>query len=140
MKKLLFVVVLVLGLALAACGGGDASSGGTDGDSAVASVGDATAGKALFAQTIIVDQAGCVTCHSLEPDVVIVGPSMAGIATRAETRVPGLSAEDYIRQSILEPNAYVVEGYPAGVMVQVWGETLTEEELNNLVAYLLTLN
>lgn len=139
MKKLLFVVVLVLGLALAACGGGDAG-GETDGGDAVAAVGDAAAGEALFAQTIIVDQAGCATCHSLEPDVVIVGPSMAGIASRASSTIAGLSAEDYIRQSILAPNDYIVEGYPAGVMVPVWEETLTEEELDNLVAYLLTLN
>ncbi|HNB51985.1 MAG TPA: cytochrome c, partial [Anaerolineales bacterium] len=102
-------------------------------------VGDAKAGEALFNEAVIVDQPGCNTCHSLTPDTVVVGPSLAGVATRAETRVDGVSAEDYIRQSILEPDAYVVEGFQPGVMVQVWAEKLTPEQVDNVVAYLLTL-
>jgi nitric oxide reductase subunit C len=97
------------------------------------------AGEALFAQTIIGSQAGCATCHAVTPDTVIVGPSVAGIGTRAATTVPGLTAEEYIRQSILEPDAHVVEGFIPGLMVQVWQEQLSQEQLDNLVAYLLSL-
>ena len=82
---------------------------------------------------------GCITCHSLEPDVVIVGPSQAGLATRAETRVPGMSAADYIRQSIVEPNAHIVEGFAEGLMYQNYATDLTEDQINDLVAYTLTL-
>ena len=64
---------------------------------------------------------------------------MAGIATRAGTTIAGTTAEDYIRQSILEPDAHLVEGFPAGTMPQVWGDELSDEQLSNLVAYLLTL-
>ena len=39
--------------------------------------------------------ARCATCHALVPDTVIIGPSLAGIATRAATRVEGQSAEEY---------------------------------------------
>lgn len=133
MKKVsfLWVWMAVIALALAACGG---SGGGASN-----AVGDVEAGKALFAQPVIDVQPGCVTCHSLNPDQVIVGPSLAGIGSRAATRVEGMSAEEYIRQSILDPDAYVVEGFDPGVMVQVWEETLTPEEVDNLVAYLLTL-
>jgi hypothetical protein len=53
--------------------------------------------------------------------------------------VSGVSAEDYLRQSILEPDAYLVKGYPASVMPKVWGEQLSEEQVNGLVEYLLTL-
>ncbi|GAB4579745.1 MAG: hypothetical protein Fur0022_24840 [Anaerolineales bacterium] len=130
LRKPLFIVLLtVFVLVLAACGGGGETS----------AVGDAKAGEALFNQLTIDVQPGCVTCHSLTPDTVIVGPSLAGVGTRAATRVSGLSAEDYIRQSILEPDAYVVEGFQPGVMVQVWEETLTPEQVDNLTAYLLTL-
>jgi mono/diheme cytochrome c family protein len=130
-KKSLIAVLaaLVLTAALAACGGGGTAT----------PVGDAEAGGTLFAQTIIGAQPGCATCHSLETGTVLVGPSMAGIGTRAETRVDGLSAEEYIRQSILDPNAYVVEGFQPGVMVQVWAEELSPVQIDNLVAYLLTL-
>jgi len=129
--SLLFVFVVALALVLTACGG----SGGGE----TSEVGDVAAGKALFAEPIIDVQPGCNTCHSLTPDQVIVGPSMVGVATRADTRVSGMSAEDYIRESILHPDNYVVEGFDPGVMVQVWEQTLTPEQVDNLVAYLLTL-
>jgi hypothetical protein len=52
--------------------------------------------------------------------------------------VPGLSAEEYLRQSILDPNAYVVQGFPAGQMFQNFAEVLTEDEIDALIAFLLT--
>ena len=144
-KKTLLVLLLSLALlALAACGGGGGDetadqppAGGED----VAAIGDAANGEALFSQaTIGANNApGCITCHSLEPDVVIVGPSQAGLATRAETRVAGMSAADYIHQSIVEPNAHIVEGFAEGLMYQNYATDLTEEQINDLVAYTLTL-
>ena len=53
--------------------------------------------------------------------------------------VEGLSATDYLRQSILEPDAYVVDGWPAGQMLPVYGDRLTENQIESLVEYLLTL-
>ena len=44
--------------------------------------------------------------------------------------------EEYIRQSIVDPDAVVVEGYQSGVMPTTFGETLSPEELDALVAYL----
>ena len=123
MKKnfsLLFVLLLALTVVLAACGGG----GGETSDSA------AKAGEELFAQSVIGTQAGCITCHSLEAGVVIVGPSLDGIGSRSE---------DYLRESMLDPDANLVEGFPAGTMPQVWGDELTSEEVDQLVAYMLTL-
>ncbi|RME06604.1 MAG: hydrogenase iron-sulfur subunit, partial [Anaerolineae bacterium] len=100
---------------------------------------DPEEGRKLYYETSLGTNAGCRICHSLEPGVVLVGPSFAGIATRAATRIPGMSAEEYLRQSILEPDAYVVEGFPAGQMVQNLGEILTEEQINDLVSFLMTL-
>lgn len=130
-KKYLLMMALTLvleSLLLAACGGGDGASADS-----------VDAGEQLFKQSTIGTTAGCKTCHSLEPGAVIIGPSLAGIATRAGNMVSGVSAEYYLRQSILEPDAYLVEGYPASVMPKVWGEQLSEEQVNGLVEYLLTL-
>lgn len=129
------IIVLMLALSVAACGGGGDSAGDA-GDSAI---GDASAGEELFSELIIGAQPGCITCHSLTPDEVIVGPSMAGIGSRAGERVEGTSAEDYLRTSILHPDDYVVEGFQPGVMVQVWEDELTDEQVDNIIAYLLTL-
>jgi hypothetical protein len=55
--------------------------------------------------------ARCATCHALVPDTIIIGPSLAGVATRAETRVDGQTAEEYLQLSVLRPGDYVVEGF-----------------------------
>jgi nitric oxide reductase subunit C len=82
--------------------------------------------------------ANCATCHALEPDVVIVGPSLAGIATRAATRVEGQSAEEYIRNSMMAPGGYVVEGFN-NVMVQNLPDVMSGNQINDLIAFLMTL-
>ncbi len=138
MKKILLLMCLgVVLLALVACGGG----GGGETAAEPEPVGDAANGETLFTQpTIGANSApGCITCHSLEPDVVIVGPSQAGLATRAETRVPDKSAEEYIRESITTPDAYVVEGFTPGVMYQHYATDLTPEQIDDIVAYTLSL-
>lgn len=91
-------------------------------------------GRALFSRA----PANCAACHSLEPGVRIIGPSLAGIAVRAGERVPGMSAEAYIRASILRPGEYIVDGYE-NVMAQNLGEILSVDDVNNLIAFLLTL-
>jgi sulfur-oxidizing protein SoxX len=142
MKKntLILLWIGLLPLFLVGCGVvedllSDPAAGG------LTSIGDAANGEALFAQPVIgaSNAPGCITCHSLEPDVVIVGPSQVGVATRAQTRVPGQSAEEYIRASITDPNVFVVEGFAEGMMYQNYGTDLTDREINDLVAYALTL-
>ncbi|MBC7811217.1 MAG: c-type cytochrome, partial [Burkholderiales bacterium] len=80
----------------------------------------------------------CATCHALEPDVVIVGPSLAGVATRAGERIFGQSAEEYLRNSILHPSEFVVPGFP-DVMARSLGDALSGDEISALIAFLLTL-
>ena len=88
-------------------------------------------GQAVF-------NARCATCHALVPDTIIIGPSLYGVATRAETRVEGQSAEEYLTMSVLRPGDYVVEGFN-NVMITNLAKELTSEELNALVAFLMTL-
>jgi mono/diheme cytochrome c family protein len=89
------------------------------------------AGERLFVQN-------CASCHSTTGDAVIVGPSLAGIATRAESKVAGQDGRSYIETSILEPSAFINEGF-SDLMPKTFGKTLTGEELDALLAYLLQL-
>lgn len=100
---------------------------------------DPVAGRALFEQRVLAGGAGCITCHSLEPDVTLVGPSLHGIATTAFDRVIGVQTSNYIYLSIVAPEMHVVEGFPAGVMPQNYASDLTEAEIANLVSFLMTL-
>lgn len=95
---------------------------------------------------------GCFACHSTAPGVNLAGPTMAGIATRAAEIIQqpaytgaATDAEGYILESIVEPSAHIVppiEAYSAnGVsfMPHNAEEQLTPEQIQALVAYLMTL-
>ncbi len=93
-------------------------------------------GKVLF------QQKSCGTCHTLAsvPGASgTIGPDLDGIASRAATREPGKTAEQYIDESIREPAAFVVPGYPApsqgGMLLPV---PVTDDERRDLVAFLMT--
>ena len=89
-------------------------------------------GKQVFARE-------CGSCHSVDDDTVIVGPAMGGIATRAGTRVPGQDTSTYLYNSILNPSDYVVDGFEDGLMPQTLAKQMTGEEMDAVIAYLLTL-
>jgi len=63
-----------------------------------------------------------------------VGPDLTHLVDRAATRVAGLDARSYVRQSIREPGAYRVPGYTA-VMPDLG---LSDEEIESLVTFLLS--
>jgi mono/diheme cytochrome c family protein len=127
-RKSIFFLILAAVL-LAACG----SSGGDNSAPEAPTLNEQeTRGQQLFSQY-------CAACHSTIGDAVIVGPAMAGVATRAETRVAGLSAHEYMVESILDPSAYLVPGFD-DLMPKTWGKTLTGEEMDALVAFMLTLH
>lgn len=87
----------------------------------------------------------CVTCHNAEEPIPGTGPYLYGIANVATDRVPELSAEEYLRQSILNPNDFIApsqgdSNWAAGVMPDNWNLYLTAEDIDDIVAYLLTLD
>ena len=85
---------------------------------------------------------GCAACHAidgLDGAVGAVGPKLTGLGARALERIPGKAAADYIRESIEQPNAYVVDGYAAGLMPGNLKNTMTDDEYKDLIAYLETI-
>lgn len=93
----------------------------------------------------------CVACHSLVPGADGAGPSLAGVATRAEETVnsdaytgEATDAEGYLREAILSPSAHLTPGgmYSAsGVsfMPDTYSNSLNDDEIEQLVAFLSTL-
>lgn len=104
-------------------------------------VGDAATGEILFT-TGIGDAPACSTCHAIrngQPGArFLSGPSLVGISTRAATRRPHLTAQEYLRQSILQPDVFLVDSY-ANVMYALYGQVFSDQDIADLVAYLLTL-
>ena len=69
----------------------------------------------------------------------MAGPTWYGLAETAATRIDGESAASYLYNSIVNTNDFIVEGYAANIMLQTYGETLSDRDLSDLIAYLLTL-
>ena len=69
----------------------------------------------------------------------MVGPSWHIVGATAGTRVDGESAEAYLYQSIVSPNAHVVEGFQPSLMPPTYRDTLTASQLADILAYLLNL-
>jgi len=97
-------------------------------------VGDAARGAQLFAGS-----ATCSTCHRLTEAGESVGPSLKGIALRAATRRPSMGAEQYIRSVILAPDQSITPLTKPGIMPPNFAQTLSSEQISDLVAYLMTL-
>jgi mono/diheme cytochrome c family protein len=81
--------------------------------------------------------AGCAGCHTFAPagSNGTIGPNLDELAAAAGSRKPGTSAEDYVRESLLDPNAFTVEGF-GGAMPSYDGK-LEDEQLQALIDYLL---
>lgn len=137
--------VALIVIVIAACGtpvaSSDDSTSQPSEDTQIKSSSERALGKAIFNGTQKVDNAPpCSTCHYVEAHQrILIGPNMAGIAERAETRLPGRSGVEYMRESIRYPDAYTVEGFPPGTMNQAYHDKLTPEEIDALIAYLTTL-
>jgi mono/diheme cytochrome c family protein len=86
--------------------------------------GSAEAGRAVF-----VDQ-GCGGCHTFAPagSSGTVGPNLGEVLAGKDAA--------FIRESIVDPNAEVASGFSAGVMPQNYGDQLSPQQLDDLVAFL----
>ncbi len=85
-------------------------------------------------------RAQCLGCHGLEPGAPeALGPNLAGVASRAAANPDGLSAADWLRRATIDPSAEIAPGYKAGLMPGGYGQSLSPQQLDDLVAFLLTL-
>jgi cytochrome c oxidase subunit 2 len=100
-------------------GGGATGAAGAAGPSA----------KALFVSN------GCDGCHTFKPAGAkgTVGPDLDNLRQAAQTA--GQPLEEFIRQSIVDPNAYVAPGYQKGVMPETFS-SLPKQQLDALVKFL----
>ncbi|MDP6100547.1 MAG: cytochrome c, partial [Dehalococcoidia bacterium] len=87
---------------------------------------------------ILFKQLGCAACHTIEGvSTSSVGPDLTNIASVAGERQSGTSAEGYIKESLLNPGAFVVEGFDP--VMPSFDASLMPDQLQALVDYLLSL-
>ena len=74
---------------------------------------------------------GCLACHGLGTRA----PTLLGtIGTMCDTRQPGLSCKDYLHESLVNPTAYVVDGFEP--IMPDMSRTLSDAQIWSLVAFL----
>jgi mono/diheme cytochrome c family protein len=108
-----------------------ARKGQDQGALASAGLAQAKTGEQIFTA------AGCAGCHTFSPAKSngTIGPNLDQLKTQAGKLVPGKSAEEYIRQSIETPGAYLVKGFP-NAMPSFKGR-LTDAQIKALIDFLL---
>jgi cytochrome c oxidase subunit 2 len=89
--------------------------------------------------TLTFNQSGCATCHSID-GTAKVGPSFKGMFGRQE-KITGHGSitvdENYIRESILEPQSKIVEGFPPSM--PTFKGQLSDRRISGLIEYIKTI-
>jgi cytochrome c oxidase subunit 2 len=104
-----------------------------------ADIGDPERGRVIFETGAELTTQVCSNCHSVDGSTIegIPAPSLQGIGESAGERVKGLSAVEYLRESILDSDAYIMEGY-SDMMDPSYKYLFSEDDINDLIAYMLT--
>ena len=79
----------------------------------------------------VIAKYACGTCHTFAGQTGEIGPNLTSIG---KTR-----NKDYLRQSILDPEETIAEGYKGGMMPVIYGDEMNAKELELLVNYLAGL-
>ena len=105
--------------------------------------GDMANGRKLYNGEIAIaggSAPACSMCHATQPGGLgDIGPNLSNIGNRAATTIEGMPAEEYLRASIVDPDAYLAGGFQEGIHYRGYKEALTPEQVNDLIVYLLTL-
>jgi cytochrome c oxidase subunit II len=79
---------------------------------------------------------GCGSCHMFKPanSTGKIGPDLDNLA--ADAQKAGKPLDPYVKESIVDPDAYIVPGYQKGVMPTTFGQSLSPAQVDALVKYL----
>jgi mono/diheme cytochrome c family protein len=108
-----------------------AKSGDDQGALASAGLAQAKTGEQIFTA------AGCAGCHTFGPagSNGTIGPNLDELAAAAGKREPGKSAEEYVREALLKPEAFLAPGF--GNAMPSFEGRLTDKQIQTLIDYLL---
>jgi cytochrome c2 len=83
----------------------------------------------------------CSECHpvTVGAESALIGNNLSNIGNRAATTVPGQNAYDYLFESIVEPDKYLSGGFQEGIHYREYRQVLSDQDIEDLIAYMLTL-
>lgn len=92
-------------------------------------------GQSLFNTT-----ATCSACHTVNGMGGLVGPDLVGIANRIVKNHPDLSVEAALKLEIVDTNEHIAQTFPGGIMPPNYVDSLTPDQIQDIVAYLVSLD
>src|SRR6476620_2151109 len=99
-----------------------------------------TADMARIGRSIMEGKGICLTCHTIGKTGALRFPDLAGVAIRARTRKPGYSDVEYFAETLYDPTAYVVAGFPPAMpQMSAPPFSLTDKEILCVIAALQSL-
>jgi hypothetical protein len=99
-----------------------------------------TADMVSIGRDIMQGKGMCLTCHTIGKTGALRFPDLANVDVRAQTRVKGLNDVEYFAQSLYEPTAFVVPGFPPAMPpINQPPIGLTDQEILCVIAALQTL-
>ncbi len=92
------------------------------------------AGKAVFLSS------GCGACHTFKPANATgtIGPDLDTAPAQSAKADHNMPLPAFIKQSIVDPNAYIAQGYSKGIMPTTFGTQLSAKQIDDLVAFILS--
>ena len=98
------------------------------------------ADMAKVGRSIMEGKGICLTCHTIGKTGALRFPDLAGVAIRARTRKPGYSDVEYFAETLYDPTAYVVAGFPPAMpQMSAPPFSLTDKEILCVIAALQSL-
>jgi len=96
--------------------------------------GNVAAGRAVFLSS------GCGSCHTFKPANATgtIGPDLDTAPAESAKADHNMPLAAFIKQSIVDPNAYIAKGYSKGIMPATFGKQLTPKQIDDLVAFILS--
>lgn len=98
-----------------------------------AAAGDAAKGKAVFTS------AGCGSCHAFKPagTSATVGPDL-DTRPAQDAKKANMQLAAFVHESIVSPDAFIASGYAKGIMPTTFGSTLSKQQVDDLVAFVVS--
>jgi mono/diheme cytochrome c family protein len=96
--------------------------------------GNVAAGKSVF------DSNQCATCHTFKPAGATgtIGPDLDAAPAADAKADNNKDLAAFVKESIVDPDAYIAKGYSKGIMPTTFGSSLSSSQVDDLVAFILS--
>jgi len=97
-------------------------------------------GNAAAGKTVFTGSSGCSSCHTFAPagSNGTIGPNLDTAPTSDAKADNNMALAAFIKESIVDPDAYIAKGFSKGIMPTTFKSSLSATQINDLVAFIVS--